>query len=233
MISLVKSMTLYGLEGELIEIQTYITGGLPGFEIVGLPDISVKEAKERVKAAIKNTGIEFPSRKIIINLAPADKRKEGSYYDLPIAMGMLIALNVIHQENEKIQNAIFIGELSLNGNINKVNGILPMCIQALQLGIKNLIIPKDNENEARIIKGINIIGVRNLKEVILYINGEIEITKANFPSNPLANQNIDSTMDFSEVKGQKNVKRALEIAAAGGHNCMLIGGPGSRKNNDG
>ena len=126
MISTVKSMTLSGLQGDLIEIQTYITGGLPGFEIVGLPDTSVKEAKERVKASIKNIGIDFPSKKIIINLAPADKRKEGAYYDLPIAIGILKALRIIYKDID--EKMIFVGELSLDGKINKVNGILPICI---------------------------------------------------------------------------------------------------------
>ena len=152
MLSNIKTIALNGLEGELVEVQTDIAGGLPDFAIVGLPDTSVKESKERIKTAIKNSGIEFPSRKILINLAPADIRKWGTSYDLPIAISVLGALKEINNKN--LENTIFIGELSLDGKINHINGVLPMCIEALNLGIKRVILPKSNEREALIIKGL-------------------------------------------------------------------------------
>lgn len=227
MISIVKTIALVGLNGELIEVQTDICGGLPNFEIVGLPDTSVKESKERIKSAIKNSEIEFPSRKILINLAPANSKKEGTSYDLPIAVGILIKLGQI--QNINIDNTIFIGELALNGKINKVNGVLPMCIEALRLGIKKIILPKSNIMEASAIKDLEVIGVQNLNEVINYLNGNLEIKRSEFNRFNNIEQIIDKSVDFSEVKGQENVKRALEISAAGGHNCILLGCPGSGK----
>lgn len=227
MISIVKTLSLNGLEGKLVEVQTYITGGLPNFDIVGLPDVSVKESKERIKAAIKNSNIEFPSKKIIINLSPANTRKEGTGYDLPIAIGILASLNRINKNN--LENTIFIGELSLDGKINHVKGVLPICIEAVNLGIKRVILPKMNEIEASILNNLEIIGVKNLQEVVNYLNGNVDIEKSKTNINKFLNKRFDEKIDFSEVKGQENVKRALEIAAAGGHNCILIGSPGTGK----
>lgn len=214
MLSRVKSMSLEGLNGYLVEIQSDVAGGLPNFDIVGLPDIRVKEAKERVRTAIKNSKIEFPSRKIVVNLAPADKRKEGTFFDLPIAIGILMAIGEICFINEEeIQDTIFLGELSLDGKINKVNGILPMCIEAVELGIKRVVLPRENYKEAAIVKNLEIVPVESLKQVIDYLEKEIEIEV------PVLNKNLDFEnlkqyhVDFSEVKGQENAKRALEIAA--------------------
>lgn len=213
MISNVKTISLNGIDGNLVEVQTDIAGGLPNFEIVGLPDTSVKESKERIRIAIKNSEIEFPSRKIIINLAPASTRKEGTSYDLPIAVGILIALNEI--QNNNLENTIFIGELSLDGKINRINGVLPMCIEAFNLGVKRIILPKANAVEAAIIEELEIIGIDNLKELIQYLNHIIEIPKTKIDILKHINKREKRDIDFSEIKGQENVKRALEISAAG------------------
>lgn len=223
MISIVKSMSLHGLEGYPIEVQVDVSGGLPCFEIVGLPDTSIREAKERVKTAIKNSGFELQSRRIIVNLAPANTKKEGSYLDLPIAIAIL--LNIEEIQKQKIENTIFIGELSLDGKINKINGVLPICIEARRLGIEKVIVPFENSNEAAIVEGIDVIGVKTLTEVVDYLNGVINIEPNRVDVKTYFEQNNKYTIDFSEVKGQENIKRALEVSAAGGHNCLLIRKP--------
>jgi magnesium chelatase family protein len=213
-------MSLHGLDGYLVDVQVDVSSGMPAWEIVGLPDVSIKESKERVRTSIKNSGLEFPSRRIIVNLAPADSKKEGAFFDLPIAIGILTSTENIVCNN--LNDYAFIGELSLNGKINKVNGVLPMCIEAQKLGIKKIVLPSQNLKEASVVKGLEIIPADFLIDVINHLNNFKLI-----PSPPpLSIDSLEATnsykFDFSEVKGQENIKRALEIAAAGGHNALLI-----------
>lgn len=200
---------------------------MPKWEIVGLPDISIKESKERVQAAIKNSGYELRSKKILINLAPAEIKKEGSVFDLAIAIGILNNLEYIH--NKKLNEYAFIGELSLDGKINAISGVLPMCIELQRIGIKKAILPKECQTEASITKGLEVYGVETLKETVEFLNGEKKVERSETHLDQILDHRTMSKIDYSEVKGQHEVKRALEISAAGGHNCLLIGSPGAGK----
>lgn len=212
MLSIIKTMSTQGLDGYLIEVQVDVSPGMPDWIIVGLPDTSVKEAKERVRTAIKNSGYEFQSKKIVVNLAPANTRKEGSLFDLPIAIGILTNFGKIKKQN--LEDTVFVGELSLDGKINKAKGVLPICIEAKKIGIKRIILPKENAKEAAIVKELEVIGVSTLDQLVDYLNDElvIESTKTNIEE--LWNKEQKYDVDFSEVKGQENVKRAIEVAAA-------------------
>ena len=227
MLSKLKSSGLSGIEGFQVDIETDLIGGVPHFEIVGLGDTAVKEAKDRVKSAIRNSGFEYPVKHYTINLAPADVKKEGPIYDLPIAVALLVCTEEIICEN--LKDFTFIGELSLDGSIQKVAGVLPSLITARKLGHKKIVIPKENSLEASFIDGIDVYGVSNLQEVVELLNGTktIDIVpKRKFAE--LQTEEIQSN-DFCYIRGQAQAKRALEIACAGGHNVLMIGPPGAGK----
>ena len=217
MLTIIKSMALQGLDGYIVDVQVDISAGIPNWEVVGLPDASVREAKERVRTAIKNSGYDFQSRRIVINLAPADTKKEGSFFDLPIAIGILSDFGEIIEQD--YNNTVFIGELSLNGNINRINGILPICIEAKKLGMKKIILPVENAKEAAIVMGIKVIGVENLRQVVEYLNKKIDIEPTRIEIENIFNKKRKYVFDFSEVKGQENIKRALEVSAARWTQC--------------
>jgi len=227
MVRTVYSAATQGVDGYIVIVETNLEGFMPGYATVGLPDNAVKESKERIYAAIRNCGYIFPLKRVTINLAPADVRKEGSGYDLPIALGILAASGQI--DSETLESRVMVGELSLEGFVRPVRGALSLALAAAANGYKSVIVPAENAAEAAMASSVEVYGVRTLSEVVSFLNGEMEIAATKVDVGELFTQHCKYPVDLKDVKGQGAAKRALEIAAAGSHNLIMIGPPGSGK----
>ena len=227
MLARVLSSAVFGIDAYRVEVEVDIAQGLPTFATVGLPEGAVKESKDRVKAAIKNCGYDFPPRRITVNLAPADIKKEGAAFDLPIAIGILAATETV--QKTKLNHYSILGELSLDGQVKPIKGVLPIAVAARDGGLRGILLPRGNSKEAAVVKGIEILSLDTLTDCVEFLNGNLHIDPEEVDLDEIFRTELNYPVDFSEVKGQEHVKRCLEVAAAGGHNIIMIGPPGSGK----
>jgi len=227
MLAKVLSSAVFGIDAYVVEVEVDIAQGLPAFATVGLPEGAVKESKDRVKAATKNCGYDFPSRRITVNLAPADIKKEGAAFDLPMAIGILAATEVV--QKGRLDRYFILGELSLDGQVKPIKGTLPIAVAARDAGLRGILLPRGNSKEAAVVNGIEILPLDTLSDCVEFLNGSLHIDPVVLNLDEVFKQEMNYPVDFNEVKGQEHVKRCLEVAAAGGHNVIMVGPPGSGK----
>ncbi|MBD2666959.1 Mg chelatase, subunit ChlI [Richelia sinica FACHB-800] len=227
MLARVWSASIFGIDAVKVGVEVDVSGGLPGIVVLGLPDSAIQESKERVKATLKNAGFAFPQRKIVINLTPADLRKEGPSFDLPISVGILAASEQVRAD--LLGDFLFLGEMSLDGSLRPVAGVLPIAATAQKMGISGLVVPADNAQEAAVVEGLAVYGCQNISEVVNLLNNPGRYQPVQFQNREYGEQVLSGGVDLQDVKGQAHARRALEIAAAGGHNLIFVGPPGSGK----